>query len=319
MALSGEVLNKALRLIEENKKNIDKENQRLYNSLLLKHPELEDYDNKLNQLGSRLVMATISGQHEKIKEIKIKMDLLRAKKEEIVANIKPLMLTYNCQKCNDTGYSNGKLCDCVIKKAKEICYNSLCEKMPIDNCTFENFVLSYYPTEPDLQGFVPRKVMTVTLKICKEFASTFPHGKNLLFCGDCGLGKTHLSLAIAREVLNSGYSVIYASAQNLINEIGRESFDRSGKTEKIDSVLECDLLILDDLGTEFSTPLSVSIVYNIINTRLLRGLSTIISTNLELEDIGRIYDNRIVSRIVGNYQMRRFIGHDIRQIKALKK
>ena len=161
--------------------------------------------------------------------------------------------------------------------------------------------------------------MAAALRCCKEFVSNFPSGGNLLLTGKSGLGKTHLSLAIVNSVLEKDFNVIYGSAQNLINEISRETFDRQGSTEKIDSLTSCDLLVLDDLGTEFSTPLSVSIVYNIINTRLLRGLSTIISTNLNLNEIGQFYNERITSRLVGSYRVCPCFGNDIRQIKSVNR
>ena len=179
-----------------------------------------------------------------------------------------------CTKCNDTGYVNGAICDCVKAIAADLSYSSLIGNMPLDSSTFENFDLKFYSDEKNEKGVSPKKQMTAVLKACREFAENFPEGKNLLLTGSSGLGKTHLSLAVANVVLKKGYRVIYGSAQNLINEVNREAFDRSGSTEKIDSLNSCDLLILDDLGTEFSTQLSTSTVYNIVNTRLMKYFLT---------------------------------------------
>ena len=191
--------------------------------------------------------------------------------------------------------------------------------MPIKNSTFDSFKLDYYSDEKNEQGISPKKQMAAALETCKNFAENFPSGANLLLTGGCGLGKTHLSLAIANKVLNKKYHVIYGSAQNLINEVSRETFDRSGSTVKIDSLTSCDLLVLDDLGTEFSTALSVSVVYNIINTRLLKGLSTIISTNLNIKEISNTYNDRITSRIIGSYTICPVFGDDIRQITSVNR
>ena len=318
MAYSKDIIEKALRNIQEKKASREAENEKLYKRLCNSHPELTELDLAMSNLGGKLVVAALSNDKIKLEDLKGQLERLKITKAEITAEIEPWLVKADCEKCDDTGYFEGKICDCVKNAAKEIVYKTLCEEYPLENYTFKDFQLNYYPDQKTTDGFSPKKVMTTTLKMCKEFVTAFPEGKNMLFLGSCGLGKTHLSLAIAGEIINKGYNVIYASTQNLVNAISRETFDRSGSTEKIDSALECDLLILDDLGTEFSTQLSTSIIYNIINTRLLKNRSTIISTNLELEEIEKVYDQRIISRIVGNYQMRKFIGNDIRQIKALK-
>lgn len=318
MAYSKEIIEKALKLKQDRLNEAKAENENLYKRLCSSNPRLVEIDSGLSYLGGQLVATALSGDKKKLDLIKQELEALKKEKAHITSEIEPWLKNFDCEKCEDTGYSDGKICECVLHTARKIVYDKLCEEYPLENYTFNNFNLAYYPDAKTDDGFSPKKVMTTTLKMCKEFVSAFPSGKNMLFLGSCGLGKTHLSLAVAGEVINKGYNVIYASTQNLVNAISRENFDRSGSTEKIDSVLECDLLILDDLGTEFSTQLSTSIIYNIVNTRLLKNRSTIISTNLELEEIEKVYDSRIVSRIVGGYQMRKFIGDDIRQIKALK-
>ncbi len=319
MAYSKETIEQALYEITKKREAREKKNEALYKKLCDSNPQLIGIDASLSALGSQLVSAALSGNKSVLGALQQEMTALSEQKSVLLAEIEPWLEKCDCEKCDDTGYFDGKICDCVKRSAKKIVYDTLCEEIPLENYTFKNFGLNYYSDSADESGFVPKKVMTTTLKLCKNFVSEFPNGTNLLFLGSSGLGKTHLSLAIAGEIINKGYNVIYSSAQNLINAISKETFDRNSNGSKIDSALECDLLILDDLGTEFSTQLSTSIVYNIINTRLLKNKSTIISTNLELEEIQKIYDSRIVSRIVGGYQMRRFIGDDIRQIKALKR
>ena len=139
----------------------------------------------------------------------------------------------------------------------------------------------------------------------------------LLFFGETGLGKTHLSLSIAGEVINAGYSVIYNSAQNIFNELQKERFgkgDADGRFEPM--VLECDLLVIDDLGAEFSTQFTNAALYNIINTRINSGLPTIISTNLNIKDLEERYTRRVSSRLIGEYAVVNFIGEDVRQLRS---
>ena len=136
--------------------------------------------------------------------------------------------------------------------------------------------------------------------------------------GETGLGKTHLSLAIVAAVSEKGYSVVYGPAGNLFTAAEREHFSYSGETEKLDSMLSCDLLVIDDLGTEFLSPFTSSLFYNIINSRILENKPTIISTNLSIAEIEKRYSDRIASRFIGNYEVKRFLGEDIRQQKACK-
>ncbi|MBP5459595.1 MAG: ATP-binding protein, partial [Clostridia bacterium] len=152
---------------------------------------------------------------------------------------------------------------------------------------------------------------------CEAYAEDFSlSSPSLILYGNTGLGKTHLSLAIAGKAIEKGFNVVYGSAHNLLSEIEKEHFGRL-KTDDSpeDNVLNADLLILDDLGAEFGTSFTVSMVYNIINTRLLKGLPTIISTNLWYDEISDKYGNRVYSRIIGNYTPLEFAGRDVRQLK----
>ena len=146
-----------------------------------------------------------------------------------------------------------------------------------------------------------------------------PGKKNLLFFGQTGLGKTHLSLAIVAEVSAKGFGVVYGSAQNLFSAAEKEHFSYSGETSVQDSLLGCDLLVIDDLGTEFYSSFAASLFYNIVNTRLLSCKPTVINTNLSLDELEKKYTPRICSRFMGGYDSKKFIGSDIRQIKALER
>ena len=176
---------------------------------------------------------------------------------------------------------------------------------PLEKSTFQNFDLDKYPDNT-------RNIMSKIFDYCKNYAYNFEvNNDSLMFIGNTGLGKTHLSLAIAGVVIEKGYGVIYGSLSNILSKIENEHFS-SNSTSTIDSVCNCDLLIIDDLGTEFSTPFTRSTVYEIINHRQLNSKPTIISTNLNIDELEKAYTQRVVSRICGKYRCFEFLGNDIR-------
>ena len=180
--------------------------------------------------------------------------------------------------------------------------------------------MSYYPNVKNQNGDNPRQIMKTILEYAKEYCETFDgHGESVLFMGNVGLGKTHISLSIVSEIVAKGFSVIYGSAQNLFNLAEKEHFSFSDTREKTDDMFNTDLLVIDDLGTEFSTQFTQSFFYNLINTRLLQNKPTIINTNLSIEDFPKRYTARIASRFSGEFKIFEFLGNDIRLQKALKK
>jgi len=229
---------------------------------------------------------------------------------------------YTCAACRDTGFVSGLRCACFTKLLRDLAYRELSMDTPLERCSFGSFRLDCYATAPDpATGVVPRENMRGVLDYCVKYAERFaPHAKSLLFTGDTGLGKTHLSLAIAGAVLERGCSVIYGSAQNLLSRLQRERFAPFGEqtdgTER--SLLECDLLILDDLGAEHATAFTKSSIYNIVNTRMMASQPVIISTNLSTAGLNAEYGERVASRVLGTYTVLRFFGSDVRQAKLQK-
>ena len=228
-----------------------------------------------------------------------------------------LEVKYHCPQCDDTGVTGTKLCACHIELLKNLAYEEAGKKSPLKICTFEDFKLSYYPEKAESSyELSPREKMADILSFCKEYAENFDRkAPSVLMAGQTGLGKTHLSLSIVGKVIEKGYSVMYNSAQNFFRELQNERFGKSGSSAFENMMLECDLLVIDDLGAEFSTTFTVSALYNIVNTRINTGLPTIISTNYSLAEIEKQYTNRISSRFIGEYSILYFEGKDIRQIR----
>ena len=202
--------------------------------------------------------------------------------------------------------------------AIEKAFDEAGKKSPLKFCRFEDFRLDYYPTEINGEyGCSSRERMEGILAFCKGYADDFDRSsQSILMLGETGLGKTHLSLSIAGEVISRGYNAVYNSAQNIFTELNKEHFGRSDISFSYEAmILDCDLLVIDDLGAEFATQFTNAALYNIINTRINYSLPTIINTNLSLKELEEKYTRRISSRIIGEYAVLDFFGYDIRQIK----
>ncbi|MEE1186616.1 MAG: ATP-binding protein [Acutalibacteraceae bacterium] len=321
MAYSNETYQKALEIINSRKQKAEFDAEVKKNALYSSHPEIEKLDAQMKiaainaaKLSARFNLTEAAKQKEEFNKLAQKKAELFKKLE--IDTLEPV---YTCKKCNDTGFVDGLLCECAIAEARNIEFKTLGKTMPLKESTFEKFSLKYYKDIKTDQGN-PLKVMTSIYNKCKTYADDFSpvHSGNLLFLGTTGLGKTHLSLAIAGTVINKGFGVVYASAQNIMSQIEKEHFGRA-YSDYTNHICNCDLLIIDDLGAEFSTQFNLSAVYNIINTRMQSCKPTIISTNLEANDLQERYGQRIMSRIIGNFDTFRFIGNDIRQLKKIEK
>lgn len=217
---------------------------------------------------------------------------------------------YTCKACSDTGFVGTKMCSCL--KQLLITKNIQSSGMGnlIDKQSFDNFNLDVYKNNPEVHARMDRN-----LKLAKAYADNFASRRgNLLLIGTTGTGKTHISTAIAKAIISQGFDVLYDSVQNIVNDFERDKFRSGYNAEQTsDKYNECDLLIIDDLGAEFVTQFSVSALYNLINTRQNKGLSTIISTNLSASELAGKYEGRIYSRIIGaDYTVLRFEGDDRR-------
>ncbi len=288
------------------------------NNLSEQNPEFAEINKHLAVLGSNIAITAISGDTASLEKMQQEMTRLSCRRDEILKAAGITNIKYDCNACQDTGYINGNICECIHTAAKQLLISSLSSSLPLDSCRFENFNLNYYPTKSD-DGTNPRKYMTTVFKMCREYVINFDPAKSesLLFMGNTGLGKTHLTLAIVYELLNRGFNVIYGAAYNLFGEMESEHFGRHTNTAYT-AAIECDLLVIDDLGGEFVSPYIQSLFYNIVNTRDLANKPTIINTNLTMGEIATRYTPRVASRLF-NYNAENFIGEDIRLQKALEK
>ena len=217
-----------------------------------------------------------------------------------------------CKECADTGFIDGvRMCKCFREELVRATIISSGIGQLIKKQSIENFDLDWY--KDDMENY---EMMKFNLAAAKNYCANFHKFRgNILLSGQTGTGKTHIYTAIAREVINLGYDVIYDSVQNIIADFEDDKFRRSYNSEelKAEKYLECDLLIIDDLGTEFSNQVTISCIYNLLNTRHNKGLATIISTNLTSEELARKYEDRIYSRIVGaGTKVLLFAGRDKR-------
>ena len=284
-----------------------------------KNPRLYEIDNSLSSIGAKLVTAALTDGKEGVDALKETSKKLTEEKNAILRENGAEPVEYCCKACLDTGYVGGKICECVKKEAARVMAEELSREMPLIDSKFEDFDLKYYSDKTDENGQNPRRRMTAILKLCKEYVLNFDENtkENLLFMGDAGLGKTHLTLAIVSGVIEKGYLPVYGSAENLFSIIEAEKFAGEGRGS-YEAILNCDLLVIDDLSAEMATSFTKSVLYNLVNTRILTRKPTIINTNLTMKQIEERYTPRISSRLIGNYEGQKFIGRDIRQQKRLE-
>lgn len=290
-----------------------------------KCPEIIRVNNKLANVKSELYNAINSGTEGLSERIeKIRKENLKAQ-ETLKEFLKAydyaenyLSVPYTCNKCDDTGFKDGIRCECFEDLLRKYSVNELRDTCRVKLNDFSEFDLSFY-SEHGSGRKSERDIMSNVLSYCKEYAKKFDKtSDSLLLIGNTGLGKTLLSSAIAQEVINSGFSVAYDSISNFLRIIEDEHFGRSqGSTMEL--LLSADLVILDDLGSEFSTPFNASTLYEIINSRINYGLPTIVSTNFSMKELNEHYNERIFSRLTGLFIPVQFVGKDIRLQKKMKK
>ena len=320
MALDGKLLARA----RENLENIHADNvaehylrqEKIYSRI----PEIERIDTRLRTQMAELVGLTLRGGAELNAAIKALEDeslALQEKKAELLVErgyeMDYLDDIFSCKTCRDTGYFGGKMCSCLKAMYNAEVTRELGTLLKNSDECFEKFDLSLYGDA--------RESMEIVYNTCREYANSFSErSMNLMFQGGTGLGKTFLSACIARVVAGNGHSVCYDTASSALEAFETKKFSRDAQTAenaavKVERMLDCELMILDDLGTEMPTPMSVSALYTLINTRLVNGRKTVISTNLTDAELSKRYNPQICSRLEGEFTKLPFFGSDIRLTK----
>lgn len=309
----------ALRMAEKNRQ------QALSEALLMRQqaekelPQLQQLQNEKMLYGIQAAkLATLGAKREDIDAVLEKAKKADEKYQTLLAQSDfacACAPRFHCPHCQDRGKTEqGRLCSCVREIVRALRRREVSTYSPLALSSFKTFSLERYPSDYSSElGCTIQEHMTQLYEYTKHWATQFSReNPSLYLCGNAGLGKTHLALAMAQEVLDQGYDVIYASAQNIFETIEKERFGtKEGDT--LQSLLACDLLILDDLGTEYISAYVSSCLYNIINTRVCHSLPTIYTSNIiQDKDLQRRYTEKIVSRLLGSCEMLYFCGEDLR-------
>lgn len=321
--MQGNYLEQALGMIHSRRLAAEQQNRERIMEIESRIPEVSEVNYQMFRTSRDLMQIIVKGENTKERVAALRQQNLQA--QEMIRRLLKehgypedyLELHYTCEKCHDTGYFQQKYCICLTDLIAKLSARELNKSVQFEQCSFENFDLNYYRGFQTENGGSCYQAMEKVYFFCQEYARQFTnHSSSILMFGKTGRGKTHLSLAIANRVLQNGYNVLYDSAINFLRQVEKEHFGRGGSNDDtLDTLLSCDLLILDDLGTEFHKQFYQSTVYNIINTRMNRDLPTIISTNLNHNEISALYDERITSRIYTTYTCLHFVGQDVRVLK----
>lgn len=288
--------------------------------------QLEDQMREMSVLAAR---AALEGSHESMRELTEKTEQISREKKELLAQYgypeNYLDPVYTCPDCHDTGYIGDRKCHCFQKRIVEYLYEQSNLKEILDIENFSHFDIAYYPDDyiEESTGLTPRDNIRRILMTAHDFCDNFGDcGQNLLLYGNTGVGKTFLTHCIAKELLSQSYTVVYLTSIGLFDILEKNKFDRElsslEKSTTVSYIMNCDLLILDDLGTELTNSFTTSQLYQVIDSRLVHKKSTIISTNLSFDDLREQYSERIFSRLTSGYTLLKVTGEDIRLKKVIK-
>lgn len=330
MALKNDQYNQIVREYDnrqfQNKFELDQRRETAYQAI----PELKELEDIMISLSAESGRMALRGDDSGLKELKAKsLDLKARQIELLVSNgfsADFLDMHYTCSKCKDTGFIGNEKCNCFKQAVADLMYSGSNIKSILGKENFKSFSFDYYSDDyiDETVGLSPLSNIQKVVAGCKSFIRHFnKNHDNLLLLGNTGVGKTFLANCVAKELLDHGYTVIYLTAFRLFDILEKHKFGKEEEStylasSQFDYILDCDLLIIDDLGTELNNAFTNSQLYLIINERLLRQKSTIISTNLSLNNINTNYGERVFSRIASNYSVQRIIGEDIRLHKAVQ-
>lgn len=327
MSYDGKVLRRASARYDEDKQRRAEEFRARRRRCYAEEPRLEEIDRELSRTMAKIIASGLrrgTDPRSAIQTLREENLALQRERGELLKTMgyaaDYLVETPACPLCGDTGWVDSEMCRCLRAYYTREQNAELSQMLDLGSKSFDTFDLSYYSdTETYNRKKTARENMEDVREKCSGFARYFPSRlKNLLFTGRPGLGKTFLSACIAREVSRKGYSVVYDTATHVFSRFEAQKFNRDSDEDADDDVrrvLRCDLLILDDLGTEMANTLVQSALYQIVNTRLSQDKYTIISTNLRPAELEERYGEAVYSRLRGEYEFLPFYGDDIRQMK----
>ena len=301
---------------EEKRLKNEAERQKRLDLVYSKSAEIQEIDKELSRTGVSIMGCALGGKdklQENLENLKERNLALQERRAVLLAELgfdkDYTDLKYDCELCQDWGAYDGKICSCYKSRLIEEQFKLSGLFALAKEQSFDTFSLDFYENKDEMSS-----LLSYAENYVKDFSTV---KDNLLFVGGTGLGKTHLSTAIAGALIKKGYNVIYETAQNIFFDFENDRFiDRFGGDEPVSGkYLDCDLLIIDDLGAETITAFSVSCLYNIINTRLNKKLPIIASTNFSSQEIRKKYHDRITSRLFSDFTIKMFKGTDIRRLK----
>ena len=324
--MEGRLLARARARQEQLKNDNRAEEARRRREIYAQIPEVQTLDAAIRNIMVELTGLVLGRGGRTTEELEKESLALQAKRAALLKeNGYPedyLAPIYSCARCHDSGWADDGICECLGKLYKQEQTRELAPLLRQGDQTFANFRLDYYSPVPADEGQrSPRQQMERVLAVCRAYAESFSDASpNLLFTGAPGLGKTFLSAAIAQVIADKGCGVAYDTATGLLTAFEREKFSRdtdeqSDAASRVRQLLGCDLLILDDLGTEMPTAFTQSALYSLLDGRLRAGKKTIVSTNLDRDGIAERYGAALASRLAGEYEWLAFRGRDIRALR----
>lgn len=326
MSLTNAQYDEIMRGYEERQTASRHRQEERQQELYRKIPALYQLDAEMSSASVSCARQMLSGDENALKSLHKHMAELQEEKSNLITSFgypaDYLEADYICSDCQDTGYIGQERCHCFKQAAIDLVYTQSNLRLILEKENFSTFSFSYYSKDQinpatNLSAF---ETASLAVSECKRFISDFDKEfSNLFFYGDTGVGKTFLSNCVAKKLLDSGHSVIYFTSFELFHIFEKNVFERDrDMKESYQNIFDCDLLIIDDLGTELSNAFTVSQLFLCLNERILRKKSTIISTNLGLNQLADIYSERTFSRISSNYTMLKLFGDDIRIKKKLQ-
>ncbi|EOD01846.1 ATP-binding protein [Caldisalinibacter kiritimatiensis] len=324
--MNEKIIREILRTYEKKRDKAIQEQKQRQKEVYTKVPRIKEIDEEISKTGlliSKQILLNPNTYKENVEKIKAKMEELKREKAILMTEnnipLEYLDINYECNKCKDTGFlENGNKCSCLKQELINRAYEMSNLGHVLSKENFQTFNINIFPNEPfENEELTPRQNMMQILNVAEGFVINFNNSneENLLFYGSTGLGKTFMCNCIAKALLDKGKIVIYQTAFKILEIIGEHKFNRNNSDNtksEYDLLFDCDLLIIDDLGTELTNSFTNTEIFNIVNSRLIKGKKTIISTNLSPMEIANIYTDRIFSRIFSKFTVLKFYGPDLR-------